>query len=206
MNGATAGAASAVEVGPSAGAVTGAALAEAAVEQVVLLDDDGTPIGTFDKARVHGLDTPLHLAFSCYGFDTEGRMLLTRRALAKRTWPGVWTNACCGHPQPGEDPSDAVARRVRSELGVEPRDIRPVLPGFRYRAVDASGMVENEVCPVFFAELPTELAPDPDEVMSWAWVEPGEFLTTAEFAPFLLSPWSVLQAADFRREGLLGAV
>ncbi|MFF2372382.1 isopentenyl-diphosphate Delta-isomerase [Agromyces sp. NPDC058110] len=174
------------------------------IEEVVLLDDAGTPIGTFDKALVHGFDTPLHLAFSCYGFDADGRMLLTRRSLAKRTWPGVWTNACCGHPRPGEDPAEAVARRVRSELGVEPRDIRLVLPEFRYRAVDASGMVEHEVCPVFFAELPTELAPDPDEVVSWVWVETADFLTTAEHAPFLLSPWSVLQAAEFRAAGLLG--
>jgi len=175
------------------------------VEQVVLLDDAGAPIGTLDKAVVHGPNTPLHLAFSCYGFDADGRMLLTRRALAKRTWPGVWTNACCGHPQPGEDPEDAVGRRVRTELGVEPRDVRLVLPDFRYRAVDPDGMVEHEQCPVYFAELPTELAPDPDEVMAWAWVDPAEFLATAERAPFVLSPWSVLQAAEFRAEGLLAA-
>ncbi|WP_395245253.1 isopentenyl-diphosphate Delta-isomerase [Agromyces sp. MMS24-K17] len=175
------------------------------VEEVVLLDDDGTPIGTRDKALVHGTDTPLHLAFSCYGFDAEGRMLLTRRALGKRTWPGVWTNACCGHPQPGEDPEAAVVRRVRDELGVEPRNLRLVLPDFRYRAVDASGMVEHEVCPVYVAELPTDLDPDPAEVADWAWVDPARFLATAERTPFLLSPWSVLQAAEFARRGVLAA-
>ncbi|MFE6965221.1 isopentenyl-diphosphate Delta-isomerase [Agromyces sp. NPDC057679] len=173
-----------------------------AADEVVLLDDDGTPIGTFDKALVHGPDTPLHLAFSCYLFDEDGRMLLTRRALSKATWPGVWTNACCGHPRPGEDPVAAVARRVRSELGVEARDIRPVLPDFRYRAVDPGGMVEHEHCPVYFAELSGDPRPDPDEVLSWAWVEPAAFLETAEQAPFLLSPWSVLQAEQFRRLGL----
>ena len=174
-----------------------------AVEEVVLLDDDGTPIGAFDKALVHGPDTPLHLAFSCYLFDAAGRMLLTRRALSKATWPGVWTNACCGHPRPGEDPVAAVARRVRTELGVEPRGIRLVLPDFRYRAVDAAGMVEHERCPVFFAELDGDPRPHPDEVLSWAWVEPAAFLETAERAPFLLSPWSVLQAERFRHLGLL---
>lgn len=175
------------------------------VEQVVLLDDAGAPIGVADKSLVHGIDTPLHLAFSCYGFSNDGRMLLTRRALAKRTWPGVWTNACCGHPAPGESVEDAVVRRVRRELGVEPLALRLVLPDFRYRAVAADGMVEHEVCPVYFAELPTTLAPDPDEVLQWNWVSPSAFLEITVRAPFLLSPWSVLQAAEFRRGGLLAA-
>ena len=110
------------------------------VEQVVLLDPDGTPVGSMDKTRVHGTDTPLHLAFSCYGFDRDGRMLLTRRSLGKQTWPGVWTNTCCGHPSPGEDLESAIRRRLRSELGVEPTSLRPVLPGFRYRAVAPDGV------------------------------------------------------------------
>ena len=174
-----------------------------ATELVVLLDEAGEALGTTAKAGVHHADTPLHLAFSCYGFDADGRMLLTRRSLAKRTWPGVWTNACCGHPTPGEDLEDAVVRRVRRELGVEPRDLRLVLPEFRYRAVAPDGTVEHEVCPVFVAELPTMLAPDPDEVLEWAWVAPTAFLELAETAPFLLSPWSVLQAAEFRRGSAL---
>ncbi len=176
------------------------------VELVVLLDDGGAVVGTADKAHVHGPDTPLHLAFSCYGLADDGRMLLTRRALAKPTWPGVWTNACCGHPGPGEDPEAAVVRRVRAELGVEPRGLRLVLPDFRYRAVSANGIVEHEVCPVYVAELPTVLHPDPDEVLEWAWVPPSAFFDAASRSPFLLSPWSVLQADELRETPFFAAL
>ncbi len=139
-------------------------------ESVVLLDEDGRAIGTEDKASVHHGDTPLHLAFSCYLVDDQSRVLVTRRALHKRTFPGVWTNACCGHPAPGEGLADAVRRRVRQELGVEVDDLRLVLPAFRYRA-EQDGVVENEMCPVFAARLadPDALRLDPDEVADATW-------------------------------------
>src|SRR6185312_2353420 len=52
-------------------------------EDVVLLDEEGTAIGTASKASVHGPDTPLHLAFSCYALNEQGEVLITRRALSK---------------------------------------------------------------------------------------------------------------------------
>src|SRR5437868_2928196 len=91
--------------------------AAGAVEDVVLLDDEGRPCGRAPKAEVHHRNTPLHLAFSCWLLDADGRTLLTRRSAAKRTWPGIWTNSFCGHPAPGEEVEAAVHRRARDELG-----------------------------------------------------------------------------------------
>lgn len=167
-----------------------------AAEQVVLLGADGRPIGTASKAAVHTTQTPLHLAFSVYIVDDQDQVLMTRRALTKRTWPGVWTNSCCGHPAPGELIADAARRRVRQELGYDLDLLRPVLPEFGYRAVDDSGIVENELCPVFWARVPgTAPAPtvDPAEVGSWAWTNLRAIITVAAVSPFLLSPWAVLQ-------------
>jgi isopentenyl-diphosphate delta-isomerase len=166
---------------------------EHAVEQVVLLDADHTPVGTADKATVHTTDTPLHLAFSCYATDARGRLLLTRRALTKRTWPGVWTNTVCGHPGPGEGFEEAVVRRARQELGLALREVAPALPDFAYRAVDASGLVEHEVCPVFTARADGDPDPDPAEVAEWRWVDWHDAVAVAARAPWALSPWAVLQ-------------
>lgn len=171
-------------------------------DEVVLLDEHGNPTGTAPRASVHGKDTPLHLAFSCHLYDGSGQVLLTRRALAKRTWPGVWTNSFCGHPRPGEDVEDAVRRHAIHELGIEVIDVRPLLPDFRYRAVDASGTVENEVCPVFTARTAQRLEPNPDEVMDVRWVTPEEVAAAGAAAPWALSPWLLEQLEQLGPEPL----
>lgn len=159
-------------------------------ELVVLLDEAGNPAGTYPKATVHTARTPLHLAFSCHVVHPEtGYILVTRRALSKATWPGVWTNSFCGHPAPGETPAEAVARRAQQELGMDVRRVEPILPDFRYRAVDASGVVENEICPVFSAVAVGEPSPSADEVAEWTWIEPAELRRAVEAAPFAWSPW-----------------
>jgi isopentenyl-diphosphate delta-isomerase len=160
---------------------------------VVLLDEAAAPIGQADKVAVHGPNTPLHLAFSCYIFDPAGHVLMTRRALDKRTWPGVWTNSCCGHPSPGEDPENAVRRRATVELGLQLTELHPALPGFRYRAADAAGIVENEICPVYWARTAGTPALEPTEVAECAWADWAAVVGLAESAPWALSPWSVLQ-------------
>ena len=56
------------------------------MELIVLVDDDGTAIGTMPKPQVHHGETPLHRAFSAYLFDDAGRLLITRRAEDKATF------------------------------------------------------------------------------------------------------------------------
>lgn len=177
-------------------------------EQVVLLDIMGQPEGTAYKDEVHGTSTPLHLAFSAWLFDADGDLLVTRRALSKRTWPGVWTNSFCGHPAPGEEPVDAVRRRAKEELGLS-RDfiaeIREVMPEFRYNAKDSSGVMENEVCPVFVVRLHegAVLSPSEDEVDSFFWVDPAALAQSVENTPLVFSPWMVEELADQRLRSVL---
>lgn len=165
-------------------------------ELVVLLDDAGNAIGTAPKATTHHADTPLHLAFSCYAFDPDGRLLVTRRALSKPTFPGVWTNTVCGHPAPGENPADAVVRRARQELGLELSDVRLVLPEFRYTATMPNGVRENEMCPVFVAHANSDPEPAPDEVEEWTWVPWDEFRDDVLNGRREVSPWCADQIAQ----------
>lgn len=164
-------------------------------EQVVLVSEDGQPLGTAPKATVHGASTPLHLGFSCYVLDGDDNVLLTRRALGKRTFPGVWTNSFCGHPAPGEPLAYAVRRRGLDELGLAVAGARLVLPAFRYRA-EMDGVVELELCPVLAVRVGRTpvLRPSPSEVEDWAW-EPWPEVVASVAAGRAVSPWCREQVA-----------
>ena len=166
-------------------------------ECVVLLDPEGRSIGTAAKAGVHHADTPLHLAFSAYLFSADGELLVTRRALDKATFPGVWTNSVCGHPAPGEPLADAVARRARLELGLEVASPRLVLPRFAYRA-EMGGVVEHEMCPVYAAWPAPGASPrlDPTEVHEAVWVPWPQFADEVLDGRREVSVWCAEQVAQ----------
>jgi isopentenyl-diphosphate delta-isomerase len=169
-------------------------------ELVILLSDDGRDIGTAPKVSVHHASTPLHLAFSCYLFDDQDRLLITQRALDKATFPGVWTNSVCGHPAPGERLADAVRRRAADELGLQVRDLRLVLPRFAYRA-EMNGIVEHELCPVLVGRTDGQPQPQRSEVAAFEWVDWATFSADVR-AGRDVSVWCRLQVGEL---GSLGA-
>ena len=163
-------------------------------ELVVLLYPDGKMAGSLGKSLVHHRETPLHLAFSCYVFDTDNRLLMSQRALSKLTFPGLWTNSVCGHPLLGETVEAAAARRCKDELGLVLTDLRLILPTFAYRA-EMNGLVENEMCPVLMAVVApgAPISPDPTEVEDSKWLPWAEVVRDAKSGTSAFSPWCLMQ-------------
>jgi isopentenyl-diphosphate delta-isomerase len=148
-------------------------------ELIVFVDENGQPTGeTGPKIESHTRNTKRHLAFSCYVFRRrDNKLLVTRRALSKKVWPGVWTNSFCGHPMPGESIEDAIRRRAAHEVGLEKiQDIRCILPDYTYTTPPFNGIIENEFCPVYIAYT-AEYQPllNPEEVESYEWLTWQEY-------------------------------
>src|SRR6476661_10190199 len=171
---------------------SGSPKTSSADELIVFVDDAGTPIGTGPKADSHHSDTQLHLAFSVVLFNSKNKLLLQQRALTKKTWPGVWSNSCCGHLLPGERTEDAAARRLSHELGLSNIDLTIALPDFRYRA-ELDGVVENEICPVLVGFTDSNPHPNPDEVHAVKWMPWSEVLLSVADPRSELSPWAIAE-------------
>jgi isopentenyl-diphosphate Delta-isomerase len=116
------------------------------VHDIILVNEQDQEIGTMEKMEAHekGL---LHRAFSIFIFNSFGGMLLQQRALDKYHSSGLWTNACCSHPKPGEKIESAAHRRLKEELGFDVTITKAFT--FTYQAHFDNGLTENEYDHVF---------------------------------------------------------
>ena len=140
-------------------------------DELILVDLDDREIGSGPKLEVHQRGE-LHRAFSVFLFSGS-RLLIQQRTAGKYHSALLWANTCCSHPRRGEELSDAVARRLRFECGVEHAEVREA-GSFVYRACFPNGLTEYELDHVFVGEYEGPLAPDPEEIAQLRWVELSE--------------------------------
>lgn len=158
-------------------------------EHVVLVTELDEVIGVVPKSEVHTLITPLHRAFSLFLFRPGDRQfLIQQRWQGKKTWPLVWSNSCCGHPELGESTIDAVRRRARYELGVQHFDILQEASPYRY-TFERDGVVENEICPIYFGISSDLILPHPEEVEAYRWLTWDQFVSEAFADDKTFSEW-----------------
>ena len=155
-------------------------------EVVVLVDRNDRETGTMSKADAHRKGV-LHRAVSVLVRNAAGEMLLQRRALGKYHSPGLWSNACCTHPRPGESPLDAARRRLREELGIKAQPT--FLFHFIYRLELDRGAIEHEYDHVFTATYDGPVRPDPAEVMDHRWVGAGDLAGEMAMEPESFTGW-----------------
>ncbi|MEU1779065.1 isopentenyl-diphosphate Delta-isomerase [Streptomyces abikoensis] len=169
--------------------------ANATSTMLELVNMQGETIGQAEKLSAHAHPGTLHRAFSVFLFTQDGRMLLQRRASTKYHSAGMWSNTCCGHPFPGEDPQMAAVRRVGEELGLSGVPLEPAGTVVYRHGDEASGLVEYEYNHLFVGVEDRAPSPAPDEVGETALVTADGLAALRADRPF--SAWfpTVLAAA-----------
>lgn len=155
-------------------------------DKIILVNEHDDMVGTIDKMEAHkqGL---LHRAFSVFIFNSKGEMLMQQRALTKYHSAGLWTNACCSHPMPGEKTIDAAQRRLMEELGFE-APIEKIFD-FTYKAEFDNGLTEHEFDHVFAGEYEGEIDANPDEVKDFCYQEISEIKNMLQEHPQKFTAW-----------------
>ncbi|HEY6064419.1 MAG TPA: isopentenyl-diphosphate Delta-isomerase [Chitinophagaceae bacterium] len=155
-------------------------------EQVILVDEKDKPVGVAEKMEAHekGL---LHRAFSVFIFNSKGEMLLQQRALHKYHSGGLWTNACCSHPNPGEEIADAAQRRLKVEMGFEV-PVKKIFD-FIYKTEFANGLTEYEFDHVFAGEYDNQVDFNNNEVMDFCYRDMPDIRNSLRTDPEKYTPW-----------------
>ena len=156
-------------------------------EEIVLVDENDSEIGTEEKIKAHQGGGRLHRAFSIFIFNSRGEMLLQRRAGGKYHCGGLWTNACCSHPRPGEPTEDAARRRLMQEMGFDTK-LREIF-SFIYRASFENGLTEHELDHVFVGTFNGQPEPNPQEADGFRWVAAEELERDVRKNPEKYTPW-----------------
>jgi isopentenyl-diphosphate delta-isomerase len=153
---------------------------------VILVDEQDVQTGTMGKMEVHQ-KALLHRAFSIFIFNEKGEMLLQQRADRKYHSGGLWTNACCSHPKPGEETLAAAETRLQEEMGFHV----PLKKAFDfvYKAPFDNGLTEHEFDHVFTGTYDGEINPNAEEVSDYCFKSTEEIANSIESHPQKYTEW-----------------
>lgn len=165
-------------------------------QQLILVNEKDEITGTAGKMEAHqkGL---LHRAFSVFVFNSKGEMLLQQRAINKYHSGGLWTNACCSHPLPGEDIQEAAKRRLKEEMGFE----IPIMKSFEfvYKASFANGLIEYEFDHVFTGDYDGPVPYNKEEVMDICYMPLKSICDSLKDHPQNYTAWFLLAFPEIEK-------
>ncbi|MHB0756695.1 NUDIX hydrolase [Polaribacter sp. M15] len=123
-------------------------------ELIDILNPDGTPTGKTalkSEAHKHGW---FHATVHIWLFTSNRKILLQKRALTKKVFPGLWDISVAGHIAAGESILSAAKREVFEEIGLQLDEKELIKIGTRIHQVKhANGIQDNEYHHVFISEL-----------------------------------------------------
>ena len=166
------------------------------MNEVILVDKNDVPLGSMEKMLAHE-KALLHRAFSVFIFNSQGEMLLQQRADKKYHSAGLWTNACCSHPAPGEDTAEAATRRLKEELGFSTQLNEAFT--FMYRTEFENGLTENEFDHVYTGVYDGQIVADIDEVKNYSYLPMSKIEQLITNEPSMFTSWFLIAFPKVRK-------
>ena len=155
-------------------------------KDIILVDKNDIAIGESSKTETHEKGF-LHRAFSIFILNKKNELLLQQRSFEKYHSPGLWTNTCCSHPQPGEITFDAAHRRLPEEMGFDCK-LQEIF-SFIYKAHFANNLIEHEFDHVFVGRYDGKICPNISEVNDNKWINLDFLKNDLEKNPAAYTAW-----------------
>lgn len=156
------------------------------MEEVILVNSQDEVVGSMEKLEAHRKGE-LHRAFSILVYNSNGEMLLQKRASSKYHSGGLWTNACCSHQKPNEGSRQAAKRRLKEEIGI---DANPeFLYKFIYKAKLDNGLTEHEYDHVFTCTSDQHPKLNLDEAEDYKYIPMKDLFEDIDANPFHYTFW-----------------
>lgn len=135
---------------------------------ILIVDDKDNVVGsaTTTEARRKGIR---HRISRVIVKDSEGRILLQKRADHMQTYPGRWDTSAAGHVDTGEDYMQAAKREMFEEVGLKASTLQEIdyyKSEDKYEAMDIRRFNKTFEIEV---EPGTRFRPNPDEVSAVKW-------------------------------------
>ena len=123
-------------------------------ELIDILTPEGKSTGkTALKSEAHK-NGWFHATVHIWLFTADQKILLQKRALTKKVFPGLWDISVAGHIAAGESILSSTKREVFEEIGLKLQDSDLIKIGTRVHQVKhKNGIQDNEHHHVFIAEL-----------------------------------------------------
>ena len=156
------------------------------IKKVILVDKNDNEIGVEEKIKVHQ-EGKLHRAISVFVFNSKNELLIQKRAKTKYHCPGLWTNTCCSHPEPGERTEEAAHRRLKDEMGFD-CPLKEILT-FIYQVDFDNNLSEHEFDHVFIGKFDSKVFPNPKEADDYKWIGLEELKKDIDQSPENYTYW-----------------
>ncbi|MDP2540774.1 NUDIX hydrolase [Tenacibaculum discolor] len=123
-------------------------------ELIDIVDENGNYTGkTCLKSEAHK-NGYFHPTIHIWLYTPDQQILLQKRALTKKVFPGLWDISVAGHIAAGEDIKIAAIREIKEEIGFDILSENLHKIGTRKHMVNhPNGIIDNEFHHVFIAEL-----------------------------------------------------
>ncbi|XP_066148981.1 isopentenyl-diphosphate Delta-isomerase 1-like [Euwallacea fornicatus] len=176
-------------------------------EKCLLVDEYDHVIGETTKHDCHLVQNDghikLHRAFSVFLFNSNGDLLVQKRAATKITYPNRFTNTCCSHtlsdiPQETEEidalgVKRAARRRLNYELGIPmedlPIEIFKFVTRIHYKDQGDGKYGEHEIDYILCVQRDVNLHLNYNEVSEVRYVKKKDFDDFVQVNEALLTPW-----------------